>query len=213
MFLSNVPKNIKHVYAKSLEIVAKDLSTLHSGSDEPYLAYRALETIFNKTFRTTDLTREDLAIDVSRNSTGIGLKTFIGGHSQKIAEFDKEKIYVGKGDKLELAIKIAKKRNKRISYAVKKFKLKKLYYHIVYRTPGALHVYENEMHPIHINSIKNVRRTKTSLFFEDRYAKYRYYIAKNTLFQTFDLSVPLIHIEIKEFTPFTKLIKKLMKKG
>ena len=94
MFLENQPKENVNEYFNLLKIVG-GISNLFSNSDVPYLYYRAAENIFCKAFDANNLSRGDSSADASKNSTGIGLKTFLnynGKSLQKVAEFNKDRV-------------------------------------------------------------------------------------------------------------------------
>ena len=85
-----VGEQIKYI---ELLKVTGALSNLFAESENPFLYYRAMENIFCKAFNADNLSRGDVSADASKNSIGIGLKTFLhmnGKTFQKVAEFNRE---------------------------------------------------------------------------------------------------------------------------
>ena len=90
MFYDKQPERNREEYKEMLKIVG-ELSRLFSESECPYLAYRAHENIFCKYLEAENLARSDCSADAKKEVIGIGLKTWMGGNDQKVAEFGKLK--------------------------------------------------------------------------------------------------------------------------
>lgn len=88
MFYDEQPIHTRESYKSMLTAVGR-LSQLFSDSESPYLAYRAHENIFARYFDVEHNARHDDSADAisSRLGLGIGLKTWVGGNLQKVAEF------------------------------------------------------------------------------------------------------------------------------
>ena len=87
MFYDIQPEEQKQRYKQMLSIIGK-LTRLFSESNCPYLPYRVQENVFCKYFEADNLARSDCSADAKKNRIGVGLKTWMGGDDQKVAEFD-----------------------------------------------------------------------------------------------------------------------------
>ena len=187
------------LYSNYIKAVAA-LSKLYSISEIPFLHYRAAENIFCKSFRAQNFGRLDIAYDAKINSTGIGIKTFavqdgkVSG--QKISEFDKSSKEL-RSDKVDQVLSnVVKLRNERISFANRAYGISNAIYHYLVRKEGIIRVFETPYYPIDTNTIKNVKKTKTSIFFEDKYSKYSFNFSKSTLYKKFDIADKLAFLSI-----------------
>ncbi len=178
----------QNLYKEYLQIIGS-LSNLFSDSSTPYLYYRIAEKMFCKAFHARDLSRGDVSYDAQKESLGIGLKTFLRGNNksiQKIAEFNKDKLLY---DNLTLSKKIHKisnLRNKRLDFTNNLYDIEKSIYHCVIRDNGKFQIYEEEIKHINIESIKNIRQTKSSIFFDDDIYEYSFSLSKSTLMKRFN---------------------------
>ncbi len=189
------------------------LSSIHSDSKKPYLEYRVAENIFCEAFHAQNVSRQDIAIDAVLGKLGIGIKTFVDGTAyQKIAEFDKHTDYSKIFDDLAIVKNIAKKRNHRLDEAIKKHNLDELIYHYTVRYDGSISVFECPMHHIDVDSIKYVSRTENTIHFNDKLKNYKFSISKSTLYMEFDVSNPLINLQVKNLTDASESILDLYEK-
>ena len=210
MFISNFNKEQIEIYSKYISCIAS-LSGLFSDSKIPFLHYRTVENIFCKSFQAEDLARADIAYDAKLDSVGVGLKTFISSNKasrEKIAEFNIYSQELGKLDKENLVKRLADLRNERIEFADRTYRIKKGIYHCLTRQENTINIFETDYSPININRIKNIKKTKPSLFFEDDQNEYSYNFSKSTLYCKFytpanSLTIP-IHI-IKD--PYELILK------
>ena len=104
MFYENQPIEQQNEYKQMLTIIG-NLTLLFSESDCPYLPYRAHENIFCKYFKADNLARSDCSADAKKGRIGIGLKTWMGGDDQKVAEFGKLKEQDASSDIVQLQVK------------------------------------------------------------------------------------------------------------
>jgi hypothetical protein len=190
MFLENQPKSNTSEYFNLLKIVG-GISNLFSDSDVPYLYYRAAENIFCKAFDANNLSRGDSSADASKNSVGIGLKTFLnynGKSLQKIAEFNKDRVdYHELVKKPEEFIRyIAYLRNKRLETTKVIHSLDNLVYHCVTRETDRFLIFEEKMNLINLESIRDVKIKANSISFNDKLNEYNFNISKSTLFKRFN---------------------------
>ncbi len=201
MFINNFNKEQIAIYSKYINCMGS-LSGLFSESKIPFLHYRAVENMFCKSFEAENLSRSDIAYDAKLDSVGIGLKTFIASNNtsrEKIAEFNvhsKELIELNKENLVE---KLSDLRNKRIEFANRTYGIVKGIYHCLARQESKINIFETEYDFINITSIKNIRKTKSSVFFEDDKNTYSYNFSKSTLYRTF-------HIPSSALTVFIKII-------
>lgn len=200
MFFNHQSQESKDEYEKFLKVVGS-LSNLFSESNVPYLYYRVAEKLFCKAFNTEDLGRSDVSVDTKKENLGIGLKTFLAGNYktlQKVTEFgsnDRE-LY----DNLSLnkkVLKIAELRNERISFTHRVYDIEKSIYHCVLRSEDNFTIFEEDMNLIDIDNIKDVKKNKGSISFNDGVDEYSFLLSKNTLTKRFDATDYLHKFEVK----------------
>ena len=183
-------KSQQEAYKRMLTILG-GLSRLFSVAREPYLYYRAHENIFAKYFAVDNNSRSDDSIDVCdpANRIGLGLKTWVGGNNQKIAEFGRLRPEYERLDGIELVRKISEYRNIRINTTKKIHGLNNMFYHVVVRTPGAMKIYESSYDLIDVDNIKIIddrRNGKNTIYFNDGNHTYNFSKSKNTLYAEFN---------------------------
>ena len=187
MFYEHQPQIQRDNYKKMLAIVGS-LTQLFSESDCPYLAYRAHENIFCKYFEADNLARSDCSADAKKGKVGIGLKTWMGGDDQKVAEFGKLKPAYASLTGLDLVKEIAKYRNERIRVTKNLHGIDEMIYHIVRRVPGAMQIIEYAFDYINIENIQLIpnRGNDNNTYFTDGNHKYHFSTSKNTLYMLFE---------------------------
>ena len=187
MFYEHQPQIQRDNYKKMLAIVGS-LTQLFSESDCPYLAYRAHENIFCKYFEADNLARSDCSADAKKGKVGIGLKTWMGGDDQKVAEFGKLKPAYASLTGLDLVKEIAKYRNERIRVTKNLHGIEEMIYHIVRRVPGAMQIIEYAFDYINIENIQLIpdRGNDNNTYFTDGNHKYHFSTSKNTLYMLFE---------------------------
>ena len=189
MFYDKQPKQQQEDYKKMLELVGS-LSRLFSEAKEPFLHYRAHENIFAKYFDVENNARSDDSADAfnSKKGIGIGLKTWMGGNDQKVAEFGKLRPQYEHLSGRDLVEKIAEYRNIRIRTTMNIHGLREMLYHVVKRVPGAMCIYESAFDPIDIPNIKidEKRGNDNNIYFSDGKHTYHFSISKHTLYMIFD---------------------------
>ncbi len=190
MFLKNQPKSNIEEYYNLLKIVG-GLSNLFSDTNIPYLYYRAAENIFCKAFEADNLSRGDSSADASKNSMGIGLKTFLnynGKSLQKVAEFNKDRSdYFGllKNPK-EFINYISTLRNKRLDSTKVIHSVDNLVYHCVTREADKFLIFEENMDFINLEHIRDIKLKANSISFNDKINEYNFNLSKSTLFKRFN---------------------------
>jgi hypothetical protein len=187
MFFNNQNSLQKDEYQKFLKIVGH-LSNLFSESSTPYLYYRIAEKIFCKAFDAEDLSRSDVSADAKKSNIGIGLKTFLAGNHktfQKVAEFGGDKNLYEHLSIHAKILKIAELRNTRIDFTQRVHALENSIYHCVIRDSGKFMIYEEQMHFIDTENIKNVKLNKGSISFDDGREEYSFLTSKSTLAKRF----------------------------
>lgn len=188
MFYNRQPAKQQESYKHMLQIVGS-LSRMFSEAAEPYLYYRAHENIFAKYFDVENNARHDDSADAySQTGIGIGLKTWVGGNNQKIAEFGRLRPEYESLSGMDLIRQIAEYRNERIRVTMASHGLHEMLYHIVKRVPGAMCIYEAAYDTIDIGSIDldPKRGTDNSIYFSDGKHTYHFSLSKNTLYMNFD---------------------------
>ncbi len=208
MFYNNQEDKYRHKYIDSLTTVG-NLSNLFSDSTVPYLYYRVAEKIFCRSFLANDLSRGDIALDASKDSIGIGLKTFLRNNNntfQKIAEFNKDRELYKNKNELETVQLISMLRNNRISFAENLSKVEKSCYHCVIREDSKFSIYEEPMDYINLEAINDVKKKKNSIWFNDGLHEYNFNISKSTLLKRFKTEKSLYEFEVEIFdNPLDKI--------
>ncbi len=199
MFYKNQKKQEKEFYIKFLTVVGS-LSNLFSDSPTPYLYYRIAEKIFCRAFNAEDLSRSDVSVDAKKQSLGIGLKTFLLGNNktfQKIAEFNRErKMYKNLKEK-DLIYKIAQLRNERIKFTNNAHGIKDSIYHCVLRSKNKFLIYEEPLNLINIEKIRIIKKSESSIKFQDNNNEYSFLLSKSTLTKRFNTSPIEYNFDIK----------------
>ncbi|MYL54196.1 NgoFVII family restriction endonuclease [Pontibacillus yanchengensis] len=213
MFFDRQTQEEQEHYIKLLQVVGS-LSNLFSENKTPYLYYRAAENIFCKALNANNLARGDVSFDAFKGNVGIGLKTFVHGNGkkfEKIAEFNKDLEKFRGLDAEETMQKIVELRNERIAATERAHGTNEMIYHLVTRKDGKFEIYEEEMHYIDIDTLKldKKKTTDKNIFFKDKHANYKFYIAKSTLYKQFFCENPVasFNVEILD-NPFEFLLSK-----
>ena len=197
-------------YVKLLTSVAS-LSGLFSDSETPLINYRSAENIFCRSFNAKNLSRSDTAFDAKYKSIGVGLKTFTVRNdksTEKVAEFNSVSSELSKLKGMELAVRIAYYRNKRIELAINKDKIESSIYHIVARKKNQIILFETDYGKIDIQNIKSVNSNDTSISFSDGKNQYRYNYSKSTLFRLFRIPKNAIKFDVSIIkNPFELLLQ------
>lgn len=216
MFLDTQSASSKKYYEDMLTAVGS-ISRLFSDSGEPYLAYRAAENLFCKSFDARNLSRSDCSADAAKGSVGIGIKTFLeknGATLQKVAEFNTDHALFSNLGAEEKIRKIAALRNIRLEATKRIFGLDSLIYHCVTRKEGEMLVYETGMEPIDIETISGVHERKGMIAFKDDIHEYSFNISKSTLYRRFNTGNILARAKVDILEdPFDTLQQLLSKKA
>jgi hypothetical protein len=212
MFLKNQPKDNITEYYNLLKIVG-GLSNLFSDSNVPYLYYRAAENIFCKAFEADNLSRGDSSADASKNSMGIGLKTFLnynGKSLQKVAEFNKDRSdYHGllKNPK-EFIHHISSLRNKRLDSTKVIHSVDSLVYHCVTREADKFLIFEEKMDFINLDRINDIKLKANSISFNDKINEYNFNLSKSTLFKRFN-TTSVIELKVDVLKDPYEILRKI----
>lgn len=187
MFYNNQNEERKENYKNMLRVMGS-LSNLFADNSSPILSYRAHENCFCKYFNVTNLARKDCSVDAKIGTLGIGLKTWIGGANQKIAEFGKLSNELVNLNDEELVLKVSQYRNERITTTMNKYGLENLIYHVVIREKGKMKIAECSYEKIDCTKIDRIpeKNSKNTCYFTDGKNIYSYNKAKNTLYMKFD---------------------------
>ncbi|CEO21021.1 restriction endonuclease PLD domain-containing protein [Paraclostridium sordellii] len=164
------------------------LSKLFSDNEAPYIGYREAENMFCLAFDAENLSRSDVSADATKDSIGIGIKTFLNSNGkslQKVAEFNKDAdLYRGRDSK-EIVNIVAQLRNERINSTMRIYGLHKMIYHCVVRSERRIMVFEENMDEINIKSIKIIKLSKNTITFKDDKHEYSFNMSKSTLYKRF----------------------------
>ena len=194
MFFQGQKLEFKQEYEQFLKI-AGCLSNLFSESDIPYLYYRVAEKVFCRAFEAEDLSRSDVSADAKKDVWGVGLKTFLANNHktfQKVAEFNNDRGLYENLKHHELVAKVSELRNARIEFTEKVHAIEKSIYHCLIRDKGKFMVFEEPMEKVDVSKIKNVKKRKGSIIFDDGKNDYSFLTSKSTLTKRF-ITKPIIY--------------------
>ena len=203
MIIDRAPKNQQEMYCRFLKGSAS-LGRIFTGTTTPLIPASLAEIIFTKAFNGNGVGTQDTSLDIILLRAGIGIKTFRGVASQKIAEFNDRQHYpLTDGDPHTIVQEISRYRNQRLKESIKRYDVDddKLFYHFTYRTSQSIQVHETEMNFINESTIDNINSKSTSVSFDDGKHLYRYNYDKSTLYMKFDLSNPILEIEHEFLNP------------
>jgi len=212
MFVEEQNQNNVQYYQKMLK-AAGSLSNLFSESPQPYLGYRLVENLFCKSFEAENLSRFDCSVDASKESVGIGVKTFLyknGKSFEKIAEFNKELDLFRGLNPDNMVKKISELRNQRLEFTRRNYRISDILYHCVVRNTGKIIVYETPMHSINLNRIRSIDSKRNTLSFKDNLNEYRFNIAKSTLFRQFIAQDFALDFNVEIISDPFKALEKLL---
>lgn len=198
MFFTEQLNDNRNVYQKYLKMIG-GLSNLFSESEVPYLYYRIAEKIFCRAFDAEDLSRSDVAIDAKKGFTGIGVKTFLAGNNngyQKIAEFNTERVSYQDLSLEEMVMRVSKLRNLRINFVKNNHNVNHLIYHCITRSVGKFKIHEESMDLINTDNIRNIKKNKGSVTFNDSINEYSFLLSKSTLTKRFNTLSPIFEMNV-----------------
>ena len=194
-FFESLSKKERDNYIKYLGIMGS-LSRFFSENPSPYLDSRICENLFCKCLNAENLARKDCTADAKKGDIGIGIKTWMGGNLQKIAEFNKARPQYKHLRGLEKAKKIAQLRNDRIDVTMRAYGLKSMIYHVTIREPGLIRILECPLDRIDIDNIRILNDTDSSLSFTDGLNIYSFNNSKSVLMEHFDKLVEKAHVDV-----------------
>lgn len=174
-------------YLEDLQMVGM-ISSLFSDSKTPMLYYRATEKLYCNALGAENLARSDVPADAKYKNIGVGIKTFLEGNKktyQKIEEFNNQHSLYGDLDPEAKVKKIAKLRNKRLSFTMNTYHIEKMIFHCIVRNDVGFHFFEESMDFIDIDNIKLQSINKNTIDFTDGVHNYKFNITKSTLYKQF----------------------------
>lgn len=196
-------------YFESIQIISS-LSGLFSENTTPFLHYRVMENLFCDCFKAKNLSRCDIAYDAQIENIGIGLKTFIcdkDSSIEKIAEFNKKSHTLKNLSDENLALELARLRNDRIESANNIYGIKDSIYHIIARRKNKLLFFESDYKKINIESLQDIKSSKSSLHFNDGINEYFFNFSKSVLQRKFYIPKEAFEVDIKIIeNPFLLLL-------
>lgn len=208
-FFETLKKEEKEEYLKFLGIMGS-LSRFFSENLSPYLDSRICENLFCKCLHAENLAREDCTADAKKGDVGIGIKTWMGGNLQKIAEFNKARPQYSGLKGLDKAKKIAQLRNERIDVTMRAHGLKSMIYHVTFREPGKIRVLECPLERINVDKIKITSDTGATLSFTDGVNNYSFNNSKSVLMEHFDKLIEKASIDVNIIADPYPIIESLL---
>lgn len=189
----NFQKNENRVKYKRLLNGAASFGILNNPKSKiPIIDWRHAERIFCLSFNARDIATQDVSIDSIKSKEGIGIKTFQGSKTQKIAEFNNFSKYPlpKSHNKNDLAKTISVYRNERLEKDLNNFDLEKMIYHFTYRKKDAsINIYEQNMHLIDVDKIILLKSSRDHIVkFFDGKNSYSFNSTKSTLYMNFNLA-------------------------
>lgn len=184
-YFENATAVQREMYEEMLQITGS-LSKLFSDNDRPYLVSRLTENLFCKYLHAENLSRSDITADAKKENVGVGIKTWVGGLSQKIAEFNRDRPSYADLNVEDKVFRIAELRNDRIAFTMRVQDLDAMMYHCTVRDVGLITICECPLIPIDMESIQVLSSSNSSIVFRDDYNSYSFNLSKSTLYKTFD---------------------------
>jgi hypothetical protein len=187
MFYCTQSQEAQNKYKTYLQLIGS-LSHLFSDSNVPYLYYRIAEKVFCNVFDAKDLSRGDVSYDAQKMGLGIGLKTFLKNRDntlQKIAEFNRALEHyqmLSPNDKIK---QVAILRNERLTFTNTLHTIDEALYHCVVRDKGRFYLFEEKIDFINIEAIRNIKKNRASITFDDGKHEYSFFLSKSTLMKRF----------------------------
>ena len=216
MFFKNQPKKNQTEYLELLEIVGS-LSNLFSENPTPYLHYRATENLFCMCLEAKNLSRSDCTADASKDTLGLGIKTFIetnsGSSMQKIAEFNRRRGEIAHLDHKELIKKVCKFRNERIEFTKRTHDLENIIYHYTARRVGKISILECSLDLIDTASLKIEKEKENVIYFNDGLNEYSFNLSKSTLYKRFYTTDVLDEVSVSIIKNPYEVLQDLFAKG
>ncbi|UAL08372.1 MAG: hypothetical protein KRP56_03775 [Candidatus Methanogranum gryphiswaldense] len=192
------------------------ISNLFSENDKPYIDYRLAENMFCRCFGADNLSRSDCSVDARLGDLGVGIKTFLGVGKkpsfQKVAEFNKDSPRFRGMDLTELVGCVSELRNERIDFTKRTYGISDIQYHCLVRDSGCVSIVECPMQQIDIDriSVQGKKHGSSAVAFSDGSNDYFFNTSKSTLYSKFDISRPLLDIDVDIIEdPFDVLLKLL----
>lgn len=199
MFFEEQNLKEKEDYKNFLKLIWS-LSNLFSDSEIPYLYYRIAEKIFCRAFNADDLSRSDVSVDARKNKLWIWLKTFLAWNNktfQKVAEFNADKSLYENLSLEKKIKKIAELRNQRIDFTHRIHSLDYSIYHCIIRDINKFLIHEERLEKIFIEGIKDIKKTKSSITFNDWKNEYSFLTSKSTLTKRFKITSNLYSFNVE----------------
>jgi len=178
------------------------ISNLFSENDKPYIDYRLAENMYCKCFGADNLSRSDCSVDARLGDLGVGIKTFLGNGKapsfQKIAEFNKDSPRFKGMDLTELVGCVSELRNKRIDFTKRTYGISDTEYHCLVRDSSCVSIVECPMLQIDLDkiTIHGKKHGSNAVSFSDGSNEYFFNISKSTLYSRFDISRPILDIDV-----------------
>lgn len=214
MFIENQTNEQRSYYERLLKAVGS-LSKLFSEAPEPYIAYRAAENLFCKSFEAENLSRSDASADASKNRMGVGIKTYLEGNGktfQKIAEFNGEHALLRPLGTEDLIRKVAELRNERLDVTRRIFDLDSIIYHCITRQVRKILVHEQSAPAIEIDRIRDIKPSTSgnTIRFSDPHAEYSFSVSKSTLYKRFVTDNILLEVPVQILEDPFDVVEKLI---
>jgi len=196
MHFEELSADSKEQYKEMLTAIGS-LSKLFSQKETPYIEYRIGENLYCKAFNAKNVSRDDSAIDAVNETTGIGIKTFQGSSSQKISEFNKDRMLFSSLSPEKMMLKISELRNERLEFAKRNYHISDLIYHCILRTKGRIQITEYPMDSINIEKIKILNVKDNAIAFTDGIHEYSFNISKSVLMMKFEEGRVLMEMDVE----------------
>ncbi len=186
-------------YMDDLQLVGM-ISALYSDSNTPMLYYRVTENLYCKDLEAENLARSDVPADAKYGNIGVGIKTFLEQNQktyQKIEEFNNQHELYDSLEPFDKVRKISELRNKRLTFTMNTYGIKKMIFHCIVRNDYGFHFFEEPMDFIDLDTITVTSVNKNTIDFTDGNHNYKFNITKSTLYKQFITAEYFNDIEVK----------------
>ncbi len=156
------------------------------------------------------MSRGDIAFDAAKDGVGVGLKTFLKNNDktlQKVAEFNKDRFLYESKSPQEIVNIVASLRNERIALAKNISGMNSSLYHCVLRSEKKFFIFEEDMSDIDLSALRDIKKQKNSIWFNDGNHEYNFNLSKSTLLKRFETDNFLEEFDVEIFENPLLMIK------
>ena len=203
----NLAPASREQYESTLKTVGS-FSSLHglpriiwNGGATPYIDSTIAKTAYCYYFNGKDVEDDGGAIDLCIKTLGVKISSVLNrleGIYILIDRFDKQAPLINKQLRKNVVKEIANLRNTSIYLTRNRYGLTSMIDHILIRDVGKVHIYEELIEPININTINNIQfnRNNTAILFQDDSHEYLVDLTQCFLYKKINCNIPLKTLQL-----------------